>query len=144
MKTLRFSVFRAQARKDVPMLSCAVFRSTVPSARLLFLTISINHTRQVIAEVWWFRVTAGGVCSDWCEFYGCHRRDGNGNNVHWRRLLRKKAGAENYMYTKGTWSAIGSNTTIWIVGLIYLVHNLVRNLICLMIFVVKWTVFIRR
>ena len=43
--------------------------------------------------------------------------------------------SENHMYRKRTWSATGNNTTDWIIDLVSLVHSVIGNLPCLMIFI---------
>ena len=43
--------------------------------------------------------------------------------------------AENHMCRKGTWSATESNTTNWMMALVSPVHSVIRNLPCLMIYI---------
>ena len=50
--------------------------------------------------------------------------------------------AENHMCRKGTSSATGSNITNWMMDLVSLVHSVIRNLPCLMIYILIRTVFI--
>ena len=49
--------------------------------------------------------------------------------------------AENHMCIKGTWSATGSSTTNWMMDLVSLIHSVIRNLPCLMIYIIIRTVF---
>ena len=82
----------------------------------------------------------GGGCN------GCFCRDGSGNN--WPSIddfysAKNKylssdisaQNAENHTCRKGTWSATGSNTTNWVMDLVSLVHSVIRNLPCLMIYI---------
>ena len=43
--------------------------------------------------------------------------------------------AENHMCRKRTWSATGSNTINWMMELVSFVHGVIRNLPCLMIYI---------
>ena len=49
--------------------------------------------------------------------------------------------AENHMCRKGTCSASGSNTANWMMDLVSLVHSVIRNLPCLVIYIIIRTVF---
>ena len=129
-----FSVFRTRVYGRSDAEPCRVpIQSTF--VEIVLLTINLSHARQVTYEVWGFHVTDGDVCSDWGECNGCFCRDGNGNNwpsiddfysaktCKCRSSDISAQNAENHVCRKGTWSATGSNTTNWMMDLVFLVHS---------------------
>ena len=126
------------------MLSRAVFRSRALSWRSFLLTIKSCQTgylRGLRIPCYRWR------CQQWLR--GCFCREWKRKQlaIHWWFLLRKNKCLSRMrkiiiMCIKGTWSATGSNTTNWMMDLVSLIHSVIRNLPCLMIYILIRTVFI--
>ena len=116
------------------------------------MTINLSHARQVLTrsedsmlQIEMSAVTDGSVMGVSAEM----EMETTGHPLI--LLLRKNKclssnisakNAENHLCRKGTWSATGNNTTNCMMDLVSLAHSVMRNLPCLMIYILIRTVFI--